>query len=208
MGDVLGRGLGGGLGAGLGEGLRIGLGGGQERRLSTASRRQRVVPQGADAGGSVDRLRLVSPTIGAGAGPWGDGWPQGWGQQRRLWWLLWAACPGLGWVSLRAIEAQFGSLAEAWLAPIDGFPRLEGVATDWRQRLTRFREHWGEKPLERWSVEVRAGRRVLLPLMISGPHQHGSDPAVARPALFWCGVLDLTCRSVRWGNQPGSPVTS
>jgi DNA processing protein len=182
MGGVLGR----GLGEGLREGLREGLGGGQERCLSTASRRKRVVPQGADAGGSGDRLRLVSPTIGAGAGPWGDGWPQGWGQQRRLWWLLWAACPGLGWVSLRAIEAQFGSLAEAWLAPIDGFPRLEGVATDWRQRLTHFREHWGEKPLERWSVEVRAGRRVLLPGDPASPAALGE---LARPplGLYWSG---------------------
>jgi hypothetical protein len=50
--------------------------------------------------------------------------------------------------------------------------------------------------------------RSMSPLMIPGPHQHGSDPAVARPAPPRRGVFCQTCRPVRWGNQPGSPVTS
>jgi DNA processing protein len=113
-----------------------------------------------------------------------------WGYEQRLWWLLWSACPGLGWVSLGAIEAHFGGLAEAWLAPLDRFPRLEGVAADWRQRLERFRQHWGEEPLERWSVQVRGGRTVLLP---GDPAAPPALRKLSRPplGLYWrgCGSL-------------------
>jgi DNA processing protein len=147
-------------------------------------------PQGAWArsGGRCagGRLRLAAATAGGGAGPSPDELPEGWGQERRLWWLLWSACPGLGWVSLRAIEAHFGGLAEAWLAPLDCFPRLEGRSTDWRQRLARFREQWGERPLERWSAQVQAGRGVLLP---GDPASPAALRQLSRPplGLYWRG---------------------
>ncbi len=110
----------------------------------------------------------------------------GWGREQRLWWLLWAACPGLGWVSLRAIEAHFGGLAAAWGAPLDCFPRLEGVASDWRERLARFRQSWGEWPLERWALQVQGGRRVLLPGDPASPAALGQ---LSRPplGLYWRG---------------------
>jgi DNA processing protein len=147
-------------------------------------------PQGAWArsGGRCagGRLRLAAATAGGGAGPSPDELPEGWGQERRLWWLLWSACPGLGWVSLRAIEAHFGGLAQAWLAPLDRFPRLEGRTSDWRQRLARFREQWGERPLERWSAQVKAGRGVLLP---GDPASPDALRQLARPplGLYWRG---------------------
>lgn len=149
-----------------------------------------VAPPGqglaAAAGAGVARPDLVGPQAAAAGGITAPRRRGGWGQEQRLWWLLWSACPGLGWVSLGVIEAHFGSLAEAWGAPMACFPRLEGVASDWRQRLECFRRHWGERPLERWSARVRGGTRVLLPGDPAFPDAlcHLSRPPLG---LYWRG---------------------
>jgi DNA processing protein len=142
--------------------------------------------QGLAEEGSAGPLRLVAITPQASESLRGDSPHLEWGRERRLWWLLWAACPGLGWVSLRAIEAHFGGLAAAWGAPLDCFPRLEGVASDWRERVARFRQRWGERPLERWALQVQGGRRVLLPGDPASPTALGQ---LSRPplGLYWRG---------------------
>jgi DNA processing protein len=142
--------------------------------------------QGLAEESSAGPLRLVAITPQARESLRGTSLHLEWGRERRLWWLLWAACPGLGWVSLRAIEAHFGSLAAAWGAPLDCFPRLEGVARDWRERVARFRQRWGERPLERWALQVQGGRRVLLPGDPASPAALGQ---LSRPplGLYWRG---------------------
>ena len=143
-------------------------------------------PDGLALGGARRPMAISGAVPGLPAEPR----RRGWGCEQRLWWLLWSACPGLGWVSLRAIEAHFGGLAEAWLAPVDRFPRLEGVATDWRQRIEHFRQCWGEQPLARWAPRVHGGRRVLLP---GDPASPRALDKLARPplGLYWrgCGSL-------------------
>lgn len=143
-----------------------------------------------DVGGDRQEAGLALAAAGAGKGLPVGSCRRGWGYERRLWWLLWSACPGLGWVSLVAIEAHFGGLAEAWLAPVDRFPSLAGVATDWRRRLEHFRQHWGERPLERWSAQVQGGRTVLLP---GDPASPQALRELSRPplGLYWrgCGSL-------------------
>ena len=137
------------------------------------------------------RLQSAAPGLVACASPFGHD-PQGerpcagWGQERRLWWLLWAACPGLGWVSLRVIEAHFGGLAAAWSAPLEGFPRLDGLASDWRERVALFRQRWGERPLDRWAAHVQGGRKVMLPGDPASPSALGQ---LSRPplGLYWRG---------------------
>lgn len=116
--------------------------------------------------------------------------PCPWPRDRRLWWLLWSTCPGLGWVSLWTLERHFGSLASAWRAPLDVFPRLPGRRDAWQAGLLALRRRWGEAPLARWTREVQGGRGVLLP----------GDPALppalrklARPplAVHWSGQGSL-----------------
>lgn len=89
-------------------------------------------------------------------------------------------------MSLRVIEAHFGGLAAAWSAPLDRFPRLEGLARDWQDRLTLFRHSWGERPLERWALHVQGGRRILLPGDPACPVALGQ---LTRPplGLYWRG---------------------
>jgi DNA processing protein len=150
-----------------------------------------VVEGGGVGEGAAGRVRLVAAAAGDGGRVRSECPPMGWGRERRLWWLLWASCPGLGWVSLRAIEAHFGGLAAAWNAPVEQFPRLEGVATDWRKRVACFREHWGAQPLESWAMHVQGGRRVLVP---GDPASPGSLKQLSRPplGLHWRG------RGVLW----------
>lgn len=136
----------------------------------------RVLPGGLGAEGEV--VRGVQ-----GARP-------PWDRSRRLWWMLWSACPGLGWASVRAIELHFGSLELAWSAPLESFPVLRGLGADWRSQLAAFRLRWGERPLEAWSRQVSGGRCVLLPGDPAAPPQLLD---LNRPplALYWsgCGTL-------------------
>jgi DNA processing protein len=84
------------------------------------------------------------------------------------------------------MEAHFGGLAAAWSAPLTAFPRLEGVARNWRERVGQFRQRWGDRPLESWAVQVEGGRRVLLP---GDPASPQALAELARPplGLYWCG---------------------
>lgn len=108
-----------------------------------------------------------------------------WPRDRRLWWLLWAACPGLGWVSLRALEAHAGSLEAAWHTPLEELPPLPAGRRGLEQ-LDCFRRRWGGAPLERWAQQLQGGRQVLLPGDGAWPSQLG---ALDRPplALHWRG---------------------
>lgn len=107
-------------------------------------------------------------------------------QRQRLWWLLWARCPGLGWVRLGAVITGFGSLEAAWAAPLDGLARLPG----WHPRLcsafASFRQSWGPEPLEAFASQVSGGRAVLLPGDARWPQGIAS---LSRPplALYWSG---------------------
>jgi DNA processing protein len=99
---------------------------------------------------------------------------------------LWSACPGLGWVSLRAIEAHLGSLEAAWHAPLGDFPVLPGRGRQALAQFDRFRRRWGEAPLEPWARQVQGGRHVLLPGDGACPPQLAD---LERPplALHWRG---------------------
>ncbi|MCT0206696.1 DNA-protecting protein DprA [Synechococcus sp. CS-1332] len=86
-----------------------------------------------------------------------------WDRQRRLWWLLWSRCPGLGWQRLRALEASCGGLAAAWLAPADALAAVPGLGPGLVAVVERFRHGWGPRPLEAFAPRCRFGRGVLVP---------------------------------------------
>ncbi|MEX1315505.1 MAG: DNA-processing protein DprA [Synechococcaceae cyanobacterium] len=111
---------------------------------------------------------------------------RGWPRDQRLWWLLWSACPGLGWASLRTIEAHVGSLEAAWHIPLADFPVLPSRGQQTLAQIDRFRRHWGETPLRRWAEQVQGGRQVLLPGDAASPPELGQ---LERPplALHWRG---------------------
>ena len=84
-------------------------------------------------------------------------------RSRRLWWLLWSCCPGIGWVRLQGLEAHFGSLERAWAAPAVEFSGLPGWRAGGCRRLEAYRARWGADPLPRWSRVCEGGRRILIP---------------------------------------------
>ncbi|WP_082325814.1 DNA-processing protein DprA [Synechococcus sp. GFB01] len=109
-----------------------------------------------------------------------------WSRQRRAWWLLWAACPGLGWALLGRIEAGCGGLAAAWAAPLPALATLFGIGPALSRRIDAHRRHWGPDPLPAFLASSGFPRRVLVP----------GDPALppavhnlARPplGLYWHG---------------------
>ena len=113
--------------------------------------------------------------------------PRHWTRERRLWWLLWSGCPGLGSARLHALDRAFVSLAVAWRAPWPDLARLPGWHAGLEEPLKTYRRRWGfEDPLEAWSRHCGAGVRVLLPGDAPWP---AAMRALARPpaALYWKG---------------------
>jgi DNA processing protein len=89
--------------------------------------------------------------------------PVPWDWRARLWWLVWARCPGVGHQRLSALIQGFGSLERAWQAPA---PRLAQVC-HWTDRVLAgveaHRREWGPDPLPRAARLWNRGRGVLLP---------------------------------------------
>ena len=182
VGEGVGLGDANGLGDASGLGDANGLGGavGPAARVAAGLGARQAAREQVGAAGPAAGRALVLPF------PARRRIPIPWDGRRRLWWLLWAACPGLGWVRVRALELHFGSLEAAWSAPLETFPSLRGLDAAGLARLQAYRQRWGGNPLASWSEHVRSGRQVLLP----------GDPAappdvwrLSRPplALYWRG---------------------
>ena len=110
-----------------------------------------------------------------------------WTRERRLWWLLWSGCPGIGSVRLQTLDRAFVSLAAAWRAPWEAFACLPGWHAGLEEPLTSYRRWWGEEdPLPAWSRHCGGGVGVLLPGDASWPP---AMSRLARPplALYWKG---------------------
>ncbi len=109
-----------------------------------------------------------------------------WDWRARLWWLLWARCPGVGHQRLAALIQGFGNLERAWHAPT---PRLAQVC-HWSDRLLvaveAHRQQWGPDPLPRAARLWNGGRGVLLPGDGQWPPAlgHAQPPPVA---IHWTG---------------------
>lgn len=109
-----------------------------------------------------------------------------WPWRQRAWWLLWAACPGLGWALLQRIEAACGGLPEAWAAPLEELAAVPGLGAVLCRRIEAHRHRWGADPLERWLASVSWPARVLLP---GDPALPAAIRQLGRPplALHWQG---------------------
>ena len=110
-----------------------------------------------------------------------------WTRERRLWWLLWSGCPGVGSVRLHTLDRSFVSLAAAWRAPWEALARLPGWHAGLEEPLASYRRRWGEEdPLPAWSREWGGGVGVLLP---GDPPWPAAMKQLARPplALYWKG---------------------
>ncbi len=112
--------------------------------------------------------------------------PSPWDWRARLWWLLWARCPGVGPQRLAALIQGFGSLELAWHA---SSARL-AKACHWSDRLLvaveAHRLEWGPDPLPRAVRLWKRGRGVLLP---GDRHWPRAMPRAQPPplALYWSG---------------------
>jgi DNA processing protein len=116
--------------------------------------------------------------------PWSSSPPWDW--RTRLWWLLWARCPGVGGQRLAALLEGFGSLEAAWRAPS---PMLAKVCR-WSERslavVDAHRSAWGPDPLPLASHQWKRGRGVVLPGDRRWPQamRHAQPPPTA---LYWSG---------------------
>ena len=77
---------------------------------------------------------------------------RGWAtEQERLWALIWAECPGVGWRRLQRLKHLFGSLAVAWQATdgqlshaLSGTTALQAAELE---RLAAYRHRLGPEPI-------------------------------------------------------------
>lgn len=72
-------------------------------------------------------------------------------EEERLWRLIWANAPGIGWLRLERLEAMFGTLELAWQASEADLHHVLGGRTQLRQReqasLAAYRAELGPEPL-------------------------------------------------------------
>ncbi|MFN6132464.1 MAG: DNA-processing protein DprA [Synechococcaceae cyanobacterium] len=92
----------------------------------------------------------------------------------------------MGGVRLHRLEAGFGSLEQAWLAPPGAIADLLGWSPRLQAGWLRYREQWGEDPLAVFQARPRAGLGVLLP---GDPAWPDAFSQLARPplGLYWRG---------------------
>lgn len=109
-----------------------------------------------------------------------------WHADERLWWLLWAAVPGLGISALRQLMLAFGSLQGAWAAPTELLRELPGFGAARLAAIAAHRARWGAEPLRAWRASGQPGPGCLLP---GEPACPAAIAALARPplALYWRG---------------------
>ncbi len=115
-------------------------------------------------------------------------------ERERLWHLLWAGCPGIGWQRLERLEAMFGSLEEAWGASATDLIHGLSGHTRLHQReleaLERYRASHGPDPIsEPPTAEQRrrwAKPACLIPSDLTYPR---ALLKLERPPLqlFWRG---------------------
>lgn len=110
-----------------------------------------------------------------------------WSHEQRLWWLLWARCPGVGWVRLQALAAAWGDLSVAWQQPAHDLVDLPGWHRGLVPELERFRRSWGADPLARLRREPAAALRVLVPGDPRWPQGLSEEAVRPPPALWWRG---------------------
>ncbi|CAK6691376.1 DNA-processing protein DprA [Synechococcus sp. BA-124 BA4] len=131
----------------------------------------------------MDRPGPFSSGLDRGPGP---GWAE-----RRLWWLLWSRCPGLGWRRLGQLERACGGLAAAWTASGAELSRLSGFGPGVLASIEVHRQCWGQDPLGAGGWPAQAPRRVLVP---GDPARPASLNQLERPPL----VLHWTGRGSLW----------
>lgn len=136
-----------------------------------------VSPRGAGGAAADLPSRPLLPPAQAGGRDWAE---------RRQWWLLWSACPGLGWRRLRELERGCGCLAAAWQTPSSQLARLNGFGAGVLASIEVHRQSWGADPMGPGGWSSQAPGPVLVP---GDPARPASLEALARPplALHWAG---------------------
>ena len=120
---------------------------------------------------------------------------RGWtSEEDRLWQLVWAECPGIGWGRLNRLEGMFGHLAMAWQASAEQLDHALAGATQLRagerQELAAYRRRLGPTPIHSpLDRSQRQGLRRRGCLLLGDPSLPESLEQLERPPLqlFWRG---------------------
>ena len=126
-------------------------------------------------------------------------------EQKRLWWLVWSRCPGIGWGRLERLESMFGSLEQAWQAKEHDLLHALGGHTRLKPQeaaaIGRYRAEMGAMPTRQLVCrDQRQHRTMPLCLLPDDPAYPPALLDLERPPiqLFWRGRGSLwapLCRS-------------
>jgi DNA processing protein len=137
------------------------------------------------------QLSLPSPAPEKAARPRG---PEGLSERQRLWWRIWSAAPGIGWLRLQELAREFHGLDQAWQASPEALRRALGRSTRLGERglatLLAYRTALGPSPLsDPISAEQRQRWRGERVLVVGDAALPGSLRQLERPPLqvYWQG---------------------
>ena len=124
-----------------------------------------------------------------------------WDQRRRLWWLLWSRCPGIGWKRVGQLEAAFGTLEAAWRGPSGALLVLPGWSAGLLDGVVRYRDRLGPDPLAGLLQNPRADLGVLVP---GDPRWPRGLRGLSRPPMACLLYTSPSPRDQRGSRMPSS----
>ncbi|MGF1540395.1 MAG: DNA-processing protein DprA [Pleurocapsa sp.] len=110
-------------------------------------------------------------------------------QQERAYWLIWSQIPGLGAISLKRIYQHFGSLQDAWNAPIADFSAVEGLNNKFLSAIQQGRKQ-SINPQELLERHIQDNPLFWTPTDLEYPNLLREIPSPP-PLLYYRGKVEL-----------------
>ena len=108
--------------------------------------------------------------------------------EERAYWLAWSQIKGIGAVSLKKIEQHFGSLKEAWYAPLIAFSQVDGLNV---KSVNALEQRTNQDPEELFTRHLQQNPQFWTPVDTAYPRLLLEIPSPP-PLLYYLGQIEPT----------------
>jgi len=109
-------------------------------------------------------------------------------QQEQAYWLAWSQIPGVGAVSLKKVQQHFGSIKDAWVAPVSAFGQIDGLGNKFFGAIQQGRGHFN--PQEMLAEHLHHNPLFWTPADGEYPRLLQETPSPP-PLLYYRGLVEL-----------------
>jgi DNA processing protein len=109
-------------------------------------------------------------------------------QQEQAYWLAWSQIPGIGAVSLKKVQQHFGSVKDAWAAPVSAFGQIDGLGNKFFGAIQQGRAHFNPEAM--LAEHLRHNPLFWTPADAEYPFLLQETPSPP-PLLYYRGIVEL-----------------